>query len=105
MDAAAAVCAKENVEFSSLDASSMRGIMFYWCSTCSKIYPLTELLISTRSIKCGYCKERVRLYTNSNKFGKLRKSVLYRLIELGIFKKEMTQNETNEDNRDTNMIN
>ena len=85
-EVAATVCSKEQIDFDSLDARAQRGLMYYWCSTCSKIYPLTELTIKPRRIKCGHCDEPVRLYSNSNKFGKLRRIVLNKLIDRGHFR-------------------
>jgi DNA-directed RNA polymerase subunit RPC12/RpoP len=84
MEVAASVCAKEHIDLSSLDARSIRGLVFYWCSSCSRIYPLTELCILPRRVKCGHCNEKVKLYTNSNKFGKLRRSILYKLLDMGL---------------------
>jgi DNA-directed RNA polymerase subunit RPC12/RpoP len=86
-DAAADACAKEQIDFFSLDARAQRGLMYYWCSTCNRIHPLTDLFILPRRIKCRHCDEPVRLYSNSNKFGKLRRVVLYKLIDMGHFKK------------------
>jgi DNA-directed RNA polymerase subunit RPC12/RpoP len=85
---AADVCAQDGLDFYSLDARAVRGLISYWCSTCSRIYPLSDLSVSPRRTKCGHCLEPVRLYSNSNKFGKLRRSVFYKLIDVGMIKLE-----------------
>lgn len=86
VDIAANTCAKEDIDFESLDVRAQRGLVYYWCSMCSKIYPLTELSVMPRRIKCGHCDEQVRLYSNSNKFGKLRRIILYKLVDMGRFR-------------------
>ncbi|HVX02979.1 MAG TPA: hypothetical protein VHA09_07465 [Nitrososphaera sp.] len=85
IDVATDACAREDIDFGSLDVRAQRGLVYYWCSMCSKIYPLTELSIMPRRIKCGHCDEQVRLYSNSNKFGKLRRTILYKLVDMGRF--------------------
>jgi DNA-directed RNA polymerase subunit RPC12/RpoP len=82
INAAASICAKEDIDFESLDARAQRGLIYYWCSHCSKIYPLNDLLVTRRKNICSHCKERVRIYSNSNKYGKLRRSILYKLLDL-----------------------
>jgi DNA-directed RNA polymerase subunit RPC12/RpoP len=86
MDTAASICAKENIDFNSLDARAQRGLVYYWCSKCGKIYPLNDLLVTTRKNLCGHCEERVRIYSNSNKYGKLRRNIFNKLLELGAMK-------------------
>jgi len=82
------VCAREGLDFESLDTRSIRGLVYYWCSECHKIHPLTDLSVARKRIKCSHCEESVKLYSNSNKYGKLRKSIFHRLLEMGMFKSE-----------------
>jgi DNA-directed RNA polymerase subunit RPC12/RpoP len=87
MDTAASICAKEDIDFNSLDARAQRGLLYYWCSNCSKIYPLSELLVARRKNICSHCMERVKLYSNSNKYGKIRRNILYKLWDLDEMKR------------------
>jgi DNA-directed RNA polymerase subunit RPC12/RpoP len=80
---AASACAKQDIDFDSLDRRAQRGLICYWCSTCRKVYPLTELSVGPRRIKCGHCHVPVKLYSNSNRFGKLRKIIFYKLVDMG----------------------
>jgi DNA-directed RNA polymerase subunit RPC12/RpoP len=88
MEVAANICAKEDIDFYSLDARAQRGLVNYWCSTCSKIYPLHDLILATRKNICSHCEGRVRIYSNSNKYGKLRRNILYALLDAGILNME-----------------
>ncbi len=76
------VCSKEGIDFDSLSVHQTRGLMCYWCSYCSRIYPLNHLTISRRKKVCTQCNNAVKLYATSNKFGKLRRTIFFKqLIE------------------------
>jgi hypothetical protein len=100
VEIAANVCARENIDLATLDARSQRGLVFYWCSTYGKVYLWTDLLIMPRRSRCGHCKENVKLYTNSNKFGKLHCNILYRLLDMGVLGPEVEEKRDRRTNGD-----
>jgi hypothetical protein len=71
------VCSKEGIDFDSLSVHQTRGLMYFWCSTCAKTHPLTDLTISKKKKVCTHCNDSIRLYTTSNKFGKIRRSIFF----------------------------
>lgn len=75
------VCAKEEIDFNSLDVRQARGLIYYWCSSCNRIYPLTHLVVSKRKNICVHCKDKVKMYSNSNKYGKLRRRIFNRILD------------------------
>ncbi len=72
------VCVKEGIDFDSLSINQTRGLMYYWCSDCSRTYPLSHLIISRRKKVCTQCNNAVKLYATSNKFGKLRRIIFFK---------------------------
>ncbi|AIF83192.1 hypothetical protein NTE_01119 [Candidatus Nitrososphaera evergladensis SR1] len=76
------VCAEEAIDFDSLDARQVRGLIYYWCSSCNRIYPLTNLVVSKRKNICEHCKEKVKIYSNSNKYGKLRRRIFNKILDM-----------------------
>jgi hypothetical protein len=75
------VCAEEEIDFNSLDVRQARGLIYYWCSSCCKIHPLTHLVVSKRKNICVHCKDKVKMYSNSNKYGKLRRRIFNRILD------------------------
>ncbi len=82
LEIARSVCMKEEIDFNSLDSRQVRGLIYYWCSTCSKTYPLTNLVVSKRRNRCGQCKDKVKIYSNSNKYGKLRRKIFNQILDM-----------------------
>lgn len=82
IEAATNVCAEEEIDFNSLDARQTRGLIYYWCSSCNRIYPLTHLVVARRKNICVHCKEKVKMYSNSNKYGKLRRKIFNRMMDM-----------------------
>lgn len=71
------VCSKEGLDFESLTLHQTRGLLYYWCSTCSCTYPLTDLVIARKKKVCTHCNASIKLYATSNKFGKLRRAIFF----------------------------
>lgn len=86
MEVAAGVCAMQQIDFESLDKQQTKGLLSFWCSTCGTVYPLTDLFLMKKKTMCNHCNNSVKLRASSNKFGKLRRNIFYRLLELGIVK-------------------
>ncbi len=86
MEVAAGVCALEHLDFNSLDKQQAKALLSFRCTTCHTFYPLTDLVIVKRKHVCKHCRESVRLYSSSSKFGKIRRNIFYRLLDLGIVK-------------------
>jgi hypothetical protein len=84
VDAAKSVCAKEDIDFGTLTETQLRGLVCYHCTSCRQFRQLTELCVSKKKTLCGHCKEKVRLYTCSNKYGKMRRSIFNRLLKMGV---------------------
>ncbi len=82
LEIARSVCQKEEIDFNSLDSRQIRGLIYYWCSSCSKTYPLTHLVVSKRRNRCGHCSDKVKIYSNSNKYGKLRRRIFNRILDM-----------------------
>ncbi len=82
IEIAKSVCMKEEIDFNSLDSRQVRGLIYYWCSSCSKTYPLTHLVVSKRRNRCGHCNDKVKIYSNSNKYGKLRRRIFNRILDM-----------------------
>jgi DNA-directed RNA polymerase subunit RPC12/RpoP len=75
------ICLKEGIDFHTLDSNQIRGLTHYWCSNCSKTFPLWRIRIEKRKKICGRCNNGVKLHANSNKFGKIRRMIFFRHIE------------------------
>jgi DNA-directed RNA polymerase subunit RPC12/RpoP len=69
------ICLREGIKFHSLGANQIRGLTYYWCSDCSRTYPLSYLTIARRKKVCTQCNGSVKLYATSNKFGKIRRMI------------------------------
>jgi hypothetical protein len=82
IEIAKSVCSKEEIDFNSLDSRQVRGLIYYWCSSCSKTYPLTHLVVSKRRNRCSHCNDKVKIYSNSNKYGKLRRRIFNRILDM-----------------------
>lgn len=83
---AADVCYMSHIDFDSLQRQQAKGIVSFWCSTCRTIHPLTDLALQKRKKICSHCGSTIRLYASSNKFGKVRRIIFYRLLDLGLVK-------------------
>ncbi|WP_148701086.1 hypothetical protein [Candidatus Nitrososphaera evergladensis] len=82
------VCSKEGLDFESLTLHQTRGLMYYWCSTCSGTHPLTDLVILKKKKVCTHCDTPVKLYATSNKFGKLRRAIFFQHLANAITGKD-----------------
>ncbi|AIC17146.1 hypothetical protein [Nitrososphaera viennensis] len=89
IEIARSVCSEEGMDFNSLDARQVRGLIYYWCSSCNRIYPLTHLVVSKRKNICEHCKDKVKMYSNSNKYGKLRRRIFNRILDMREKESEM----------------
>ena len=83
---AAAVCSLAHLDLDSLGIQEKMGILSFRCTTCHTTYPLIDLVILKRLKTCSHCESPVKLYGSSNKYGKLRRQIFYRLLDLGIIK-------------------
>lgn len=81
MDAARQVCVEENIDFDSCLSNVQRAMLCYWCSICKSTHPLTHIVLKRRKKICRVCNNNVKLYANSNKYGKIRRKIFYRYIE------------------------
>lgn len=81
---AAHVCNISQIDFGSLQRQQAKGIVSFWCGTCRTIHPLTDLALYKRKKICAHCGSPIRLYASSNKFGKVRRIIFYRLLDLGL---------------------
>lgn len=83
MEVAASVYAKENIDLAFLDARSQRSDLLLVLNLWQGL-SFDRAFNHARRSRCGHCKDKFKLYTNSNKFGKLRRSILYQLLDMGI---------------------
>lgn len=81
MDIAKRTCADEGIVLESAAAQQVRALICYWCSTCKKTHPLTDLDLKKRRKICRACNTNVKLYSSSNKFGKIRRRIFHRYVE------------------------
>jgi rRNA maturation endonuclease Nob1 len=72
------VCSSEGINFDSLNLHQTRGLMYFWCSSCSGTHPLTDLVISRKKKICTHCGNSVKLHATSNKFGKVRRMIFFK---------------------------
>lgn len=83
VDAARQVCVEEHIDFDKCLSSVQRAMLCYWCSICRGTRPLTHIMLRRRKKICRVCNNNVKLYANSNKYGKIRRKIFYRYIEQG----------------------
>jgi hypothetical protein len=74
------VCDQVGLNIADLSSYQVRGLINYWCLTCNKVYPLTDLRANNRRKECCHCLEAVKLRGASNKFGKIRRTIFFRLL-------------------------
>lgn len=77
------VCTEEEIDFDNCLSSVKRAMLCYWCSICRSTYPLTDIVLSKRKKICCVCNNNIKLYANSNKYGKIRRKIFYRYLEQG----------------------
>jgi len=78
------VCSKEGLDFDTLEIHQARGLLYFWCLTCRRTYPLTDLVISKKRKVCTHCGLSIKMHGASNKFGKLRRAILFRRLGSGL---------------------
>jgi hypothetical protein len=39
------------------------------------------MVVSKRRNRCGHCNDKVKIYSNSNKYGKLRRKIFNRILD------------------------
>ena len=76
------VCAEEAIDFDNSVSSVRRAMLCYWCSICRRTHPLNNIVLMRRKKICCVCNNNVKLYSNSNKYGKIRKKIFYRYIQV-----------------------
>jgi hypothetical protein len=81
MSIAKRTCADEGIVLESAAAQQVRALICYWCSTCKRTHPLTDLNLKKRRKVCRVCNTNVKLYSSSNKFGKIRRRIFHRYVE------------------------
>jgi hypothetical protein len=81
VDTARQVCMEEDIDFDNCLSSVQRAMVCYWCSTCRSTHPLTHIALKRRKKICGVCNNNVKLYANSNKYGKIRRKIFYKFLE------------------------
>lgn len=74
-------CADEGIALDSLISQKKRALTCYWCSTCKKTHPLTDISLKRRRKVCRMCDSSVKLYSSSNKFGKIRRRIFNRYLD------------------------
>lgn len=74
-------CADEGIVLESLASQKKRALICFWCSTCKKTHPLTDIALKRRRKLCRRCNNSVKLYSSSNKFGKIRRRIFNRYLE------------------------
>lgn len=97
IEIARGVCRQEEIDFNTLDSRQVRGLIYYWCSSCSKTYPLTHLVVSKRRNRCGHCNDKVKIYSNSNKYGKLRRRIFNRILDMRSRKARLASHDSDYD--------
>ncbi len=75
------VCTEEDIDFDNCLSSVKRAMLCYWCSICRSTYPLTDIVLRKRKKICCFCNNNIKLYANSNKYGKIRRKIFYRYLE------------------------
>jgi hypothetical protein len=96
LEATVTICMREDVSFGALKGCQLRGLLCYYCITCNRFRLLTELFISKKKTLCSHCQEKIRLYTTSNKYGKMRRSIFNQLWKMGVIistRKSITNNQ------------
>jgi hypothetical protein len=81
VDTARQVCMGEDIDFDNCLSSVQRAMVCYWCSICRSTHPLTHIALKRRKNICGFCNNNVKLYANSNKYGKIRRKIFYKFLE------------------------
>lgn len=84
IDIAREVCIREGVDFDKLSGHQARGLLYFWCLTCHRSYPLTDLTISKKKKICVNCGHSVKVRGSSNRFGKLRRAIFFRRLSAEI---------------------
>jgi hypothetical protein len=84
LEAAVTIWIKEDISIGTLTGCQLRGLVCYYCITCNRFRLLTELFISKKKTLCSHCQEKIRLYTTSNKYGKIRRSIFDILLKIGV---------------------
>jgi len=86
------VCLKEGLDFDALDIHQARGLLYFWCLTCRRTYPLTDLVISKKRKVCTHCGFSIKMHGASNKFGKLRRAILFKRLGSGLSNARIEKN-------------
>ena len=81
VDTARQVCMEEDIDFDNCLSSVQRAMVCYWCSICRSTHPLTHIALKRRKKICGVSNNNVKLYANSNKYGKIRRKIVYKFLE------------------------
>lgn len=75
-------CQQEGINFDSLGPQRQRGLVRFWCPGCKQTLPLTELTIARKKKMCTRCNSGLKLYSTSNKFGEVRRSIFFAYLSM-----------------------